>query len=153
MISPHFSWTKIDEKDYLANGVAIMQGVELLGAYKIGDLYGATNTVTFYDYGKDEDFFESLKEFYDELQLDIDAQEENGVFPMYYEIFGDGKMLSITKLVNNPVVTIVDLFFREGKNVYGCHTYLPKDEKKVTLADLCQNYQNIGYIVDEINKL
>ena len=108
---------------------------------------------TQYHYGDKQDCFEALKEFYDELQLDIDAQDESGIFPMHYEFFGDGKMLSITKLVNNPVVTIVDLFFEYRGKVYGLHTYLSKDEKQVTLDKLCQKYPNIRYMVDEINKL
>ena len=82
----------------------------------------------------------------------FDAQNQNGIFPMHYEFFGDNKMLSVTKLVNNPVVAIVDLFFQVDNKVYGYHTYLPNDEKQVELNDLCQNYPNIRYVVDEINK-
>ena len=151
-VTPHPSWTKIEPEEYIANGVSLAPEVTLVGAYKIGELYGSTNTMTVYDYGDAEDFFDSLKEFYDELQLDIDAQNQNGIFPMHYEFFGDNKMLSVTKLVNNPVVAIVDLFFQVDNKVYGYHTYLPNDEKQVELNDLCQNYPNIRYVVDEINK-
>lgn len=152
-IQPHFSWITIEPKDYLLNGVVLSPDAELVVAYNIGLLYGKTNTVTVYDYGELEDFFDELKEFYDELQIDLDAQEENNLFPMHYEMFGKNKMLSITKLVNNPVMIIVDLFYQKKGRIYGVHTYLPSDEKHVKLEELCENYPNIRYLVDEINKL
>ena len=152
-IQPHFSWITLEPKEYLLNGVVLSPDAELVVAYNIGLLYGKTNTVTVYDCGEVDNFFEELKQTYDELQIDLDAQEENNIFPMHYEMFGKNKMFSVTKLVSSPVMTIIDFFYQKKGKVYDVHTYLPSEEKQVDLASLCENYPNIRYIVDEINKL
>ena len=153
IIQPHFSWITIEPSDYLMNNVALIPDVKLEVAYNIGLLYGRTNNVCIYNYGEIPNFFDEMKEFYDELQLDLDAQEENNIFPMHYEMFGKNKMLSVTKVISSPVVTIIDLFFQKKGKIYSCHTYVPLEEKQVDLQSLCDNYPHIRYIVDEINKL
>lgn len=152
-IEPHSSWIKLKEKDYINNSVTETTGAILMESYSAGKLYGKANTVTIYDYGHDEDFISELEESYDELQLDIDSQNEYGIFPLYWERFGSNNMLSVIKLIASPAVCVVDLFFGYNQDMYGFHTYIPGEEKQLKLSDLYNNYPNIRHIIDEINKL
>ncbi len=149
---PHSSWIKLNENDYAVNSVSQANGAILMVSYSVGKLYGKDNTVTLYNYGKVNGFFKELEQSYEELQVDVREQQVYGIFPVYWENFGDNKMLSVIKLVNSPSVCVVDLFFGYNQNVYGFHTYIPSEEKSLKLSELSAKYPNIRHIIDEINK-
>ena len=151
--SAMFSWQQIDKKDYASYGIANFPEAKVIASYKIGVLYRSFNTMTLYDYGKNENFIDDLKFSYEELQMDIEEQEEYGVFPLHWENFGDNKFFSVLRLVHNPIMNIIDLFFIVDNNVYCFHTYLPKEEKSLKLDELTKRYKDIQHVVKEINAI
>lgn len=151
--NPHQSWIKLDKNDYSNYAVVQISEAEIVSAYKIGSLYNFSNTVVLYNYGKNDGFLSDLEASYNELQHSIEEQDELGVFPVYWESFGDNKMLSILKLITHPVMNIVDIFFEYNDDMYCFHTYIKSEEKKLDITNLSAHYPNIRHIINEINNL
>ena len=151
VFSPMKHWHEIESKDFASYGVANMPEAKVISCYKIGVLYRAYNTMTLYDYGKDDNFVQELYKSYKELQLSLEQQDEYCIFPEHFEIFNKTRFLSVIKLIHNPAMNIIDIFFVIRGRVFCCHTYVPKEEKNLKLNELVQKYEYINHVVAKIN--
>ena len=153
VIEPHSSWFKIERNDYSNYGIIETTDSKIVVSYNIGKIYNQQNTLTLYNYGKDDGFISELADSYKELQLNFKEQDEYGVFPLYWENFGNGCFLSVLKLITNPSMNIIDIFFVFGGQVYSIHTYLDKKEHNFKLTNLCSKYPNLRHIINELTKI
>ena len=151
-IAPHPSWIKLAEKDYASYGVLDTEESKVIVAYSIGVLYGTNNTCVLYKYNDREEFMAELEESYKDLKVDLDLQEDYGVFPIYWNKKYK-RLFSVFLLVNNPVMNIVDYFFEYDGKTYCFHTYISGEEKDCDMQDLYVKYPNIRHIIDEVDKL
>mgnify|MGYP006939713824 CR=1 FL=1 len=153
-LTQKLSWQEIEPKDYANYGIASFPEARVVYCYKVGTIYGAFNTLTLYDYGKDDKFIKQLNESYLELQDNKEEQEELGMKPEHWEVFDkNSAMLSIVKVLIKPEFNVVDVFFVFMKNVYCFHTYIVGDDKDLSLDNLQRKYEIIDHIVKEINGL
>ena len=153
-LTQKLSWVEVLPKDYANYGIASLPEPRVVYCYKVGTIYGAFNTLTLYDYGKDDKFIKQLDESYLELKDNKEEQEEFGITPKHWEIFNkDSSMLSVVKVITKPEFNVVDVFFVFMKNVYCFHTYIVGDEKDLSLKDLQSKYEIIDHIVKEIDGL
>lgn len=152
-ITPAKNWSKISRKDYERYGVSNVQEAKVVACYKTDAFYGVDNVVTLYQYGDDASFINELAESYSSLQTSIEQQKEYGICPKHWEMFGINQFYSVIKLIHNPIVNIVDIFFVYKGMVYSFHTYLPSEEKHLKLAAIMRKNSDINYIIKVINEL
>lgn len=152
-IKPSNKWIEVAKKDYAMYGVSNVHEAKVVACYKAGSLYKKDNTITLYNYGDDASFINELSNSYYSLQINIQEQNEYGIFPQYWEMFGINQFFSVLKLIHNPIMNIVDVFFVYQGTVYSFHTYLPAEEKNLRLASLMKKYEDIKYIIQVINEL
>ncbi len=144
-------WTEINKKDFSIYGIADFPDAKVEEAFLIANEKNAFNAVTLYCYGDDDGQIDEMENDYQELQLSLKEQDECGVFPLYWEK-KDDLFISVLKPVYNPVLNMVDLFFVENNKLYSFHFNINKDEKNLTLEDLCEKYSHIGYCYNAISK-
>ncbi len=149
---PDKNWEEIKKEELADYGVADLGDAKVVSCFKVINNNKNISTVTLYLYGEDEGQIDEMYSDYKDLQINLKDQEELGVFPLHYEKIGKDKFLSVLKPVHNPVLILVDLFFAFGGKIYSFHTNINKDEKKLTLKDLCEKYPQIGYCYNAITK-
>ena len=150
---PAKNWVKISQNDYEKYGVSNVQEAKVVACFKTDPMYGTDNVVTLYNYGNDASFINELAESYDGLKSDLEQQKMYGICPKHWEMFGINKFYSVIKLIHNPVINIVDIFFVRNGTVYSFHTYLPSEEKQLKLAVLIRKNADIAHIIKVINEL
>ena len=121
--SAQLNWVEIKEDEWKDYGIISLEEAKVLVSYKIGTIYKSFNTLTLFDYGKDYKFINDMAQSYESLQNNAQEQYELGVFPIYWENTNN-KFLSVLRLIKNPVMNIVDIFFVYKKIVYCFHNYL-----------------------------
>lgn len=150
---PYFKWDLLKKEEYKNYGIINISEAEIVDCYIIGEIYGLKNTLVIYNYGINDGFVADLVDQYKELQIDYELQEELNVFPMHWEIFENNCLFSVFKLINNPVMSVLDIFFEYNKNIICFHTYIEAEEKHFDLLKLCNKYPNIRHIINEITRL
>ena len=147
------SWDEIPNSKFEDFGIINLPDAKVISSYKVGEIYNINNTLTLYYYGEEENFIEDLAQSYESLKNNEDEQIEYGIKPMHWEFFGKNNLLSVLKQINNAQMYIVDLFFMAKNGIYSFHTYIPKEEKDLTLQTLVKKYPYIKHTVEEINEL
>ena len=152
-LSCKFNWVEIKPKEYASYGIANMEEAQVIYSYKVGTIYSAFNTLTLYDYGKDDKFIKNLFSSYNELGKNSAEQQELGIKPIHWELGKNNFMLSVIKVIARQEISVVDVFFVYQSNVFCFHTYLPGDEKDYSIENLTKKYSVIDHIVKEIDGL
>ncbi len=153
-LTQKLSWIEIEPKEYANYGIVSMPEAKVVYCYKVGTIYGAFNTLTLYDYGKDDKFIKQLNESYAELKDNEEEQEELGMKPEHWELFDNNDaMLSVVKVLIRQEFNVIDVFFVFMNNVYCFHTYIVGNEKDLSLNNLQNKYEIVSHIVKEVNGL
>ncbi len=149
---PNKNWKVLDKKDMLNYGIADLSDATIVGCYNINNNVNVYSTVTLYNYGEYDNQIDDMANDYKNLQINLKEQDEYGVFPLYFEKISKNVFLSVLKPVHNPALIMVDLFFVYAGKLYSFHVNINKNEKNLTLKELCKKYEHIGYCYDAISK-
>ena len=149
---PNKNWKVLEKKDMSNYGIADLDDAKIVCCYKINNKTDVYSTVSLYYYGEYDNQIDNMVNDYKNLQINLKEQDEYGVFPLYFEKVSKNIFLSALKPVHNPALIMVDLFFAYGQKFYSFHINIDKNEKNLTLKELCKKYAHIGYCYDAIAK-
>lgn len=151
-LKPRDTWREVDKSMYKTYGLENNTQAKVVVAFALGKTMEPGKMLTIYDYGKQKSLYGDLDAEYKQLQFDISKQEEYGAFPEHWEK-GDNIFYSVLRLVKSPSVRMLDIFFDCDGKTYCAHTYIDKDVKDLSLKSVASSNSDIGYLLDEIERI